>query len=129
LRHRELLDKARTAARSAQALLDDGDQDGACNRAYYAVFDAARALLVHSRPEAESESIRTHRGLISVFGQFVVKSGILSPDYGRFLGRLHNTRMIADYDRMSVSREQAEQAVKDAQHFFDEVAKLVLAAD
>ncbi|TSE26764.1 hypothetical protein Tsedi_00472 [Tepidimonas sediminis] len=38
----DLLAKAEVAAASAQALLERGDPDGAVNRAYYAMFDAAR---------------------------------------------------------------------------------------
>ncbi len=30
---------------SAKVLLDTGDEDGACNRAYYAMYDAARAAV------------------------------------------------------------------------------------
>ncbi|MCX7662789.1 MAG: HEPN domain-containing protein [Tepidimonas fonticaldi] len=41
----DLLAKAEVAAASAQALLERGDPDGAVNRAYYAMFDAARAML------------------------------------------------------------------------------------
>ncbi|MEW6167130.1 MAG: hypothetical protein AB1651_05480 [Pseudomonadota bacterium] len=36
-----LMAKADTACSSARALLDLGDVDGAANRAYYAMFDAA----------------------------------------------------------------------------------------
>jgi len=38
----DLLAKAIRAAASAKMLLDAGDADGACNRAYYAMFDAGR---------------------------------------------------------------------------------------
>ncbi len=38
----DLLDKASKAVASAKLLLNAGDTDGACNRAYYAMFDAAR---------------------------------------------------------------------------------------
>ena len=41
-----LMAKARTACASARTLLDRQDTDGACNRAYYAMFDAARAALL-----------------------------------------------------------------------------------
>lgn len=37
-----LMQKADRALASARLLLDAGDTDGACNRAYYAMFDAAR---------------------------------------------------------------------------------------
>ncbi len=38
--------KAERALASARVLLQDGDPEGACNRAYYAMFDAARAALM-----------------------------------------------------------------------------------
>lgn len=41
-----LMAKAARACVSARALLDLNDVDGACNRAYYAMFDAARAALL-----------------------------------------------------------------------------------
>ena len=48
MKAQELLEKATRAASSAKLLLDTGDTDGACNRAYYAMFDAARAALLAS---------------------------------------------------------------------------------
>lgn len=44
--------KASRAIASAKLLLADGDLDGACNRAYYAMFDAARAALIWSGAES-----------------------------------------------------------------------------
>jgi len=41
-----LLNKANIALSSAKLLLHSGDADGACNRAYYTMFDAARAALM-----------------------------------------------------------------------------------
>jgi uncharacterized protein (UPF0332 family) len=41
----EIMDKARKALASARILLTAGDSDGATNRAYYAMFDAAIAAL------------------------------------------------------------------------------------
>jgi uncharacterized protein (UPF0332 family) len=38
LNSKELFTKAKTAATSAQILLNARDFDGACNRAYYAMF-------------------------------------------------------------------------------------------
>lgn len=43
---REFMAKAERAAESAKLLLEAGDADGACNRAYYAMYDAARAALL-----------------------------------------------------------------------------------
>lgn len=47
-----LMTKADRACLSARALLDLGDMDGTCNRAYYAMFDAARAALLASKAAA-----------------------------------------------------------------------------
>ena len=60
----ELLEKATQAAASARLLLESGDMDGACNRAYYAMFDAARAVLLASEAPVGPEVARTHSGLI-----------------------------------------------------------------
>ena len=49
MRAQDLLAKAIRAAASAKVLLDTGDADGACNRAYDAMYDAARAALLASR--------------------------------------------------------------------------------
>jgi uncharacterized protein (UPF0332 family) len=40
-----LMSKAGRACESARILLACADIDGACNRAYYAMFDAARAAV------------------------------------------------------------------------------------
>ncbi|MCP4695700.1 MAG: HEPN domain-containing protein, partial [Gammaproteobacteria bacterium] len=59
--------KAVRAAASAKLLFADGDADGACNRAYYAMFDAARAALTASSAPFDPETSRTHGGLITAF--------------------------------------------------------------
>lgn len=45
--------KAARAASSARVLLNAGDAEGACNRAYYAMFDAAHAALLYSGAQAD----------------------------------------------------------------------------
>jgi uncharacterized protein (UPF0332 family) len=72
---RELLAKAIQASASAQLLLNAGDFDGACNRAYYAMFDAARAALLASGAKVEPGIAKTHSGLISAFSLHLVKTG------------------------------------------------------
>ena len=57
-----LMAKAARACASARALLDLGDVDGACNRAYYAMFDAARAALLASAAPVETHIGKTLSG-------------------------------------------------------------------
>ena len=44
-----LMAKAAQAVASARVLLETNDADGATNRAYYAMFDAAQAALLSSK--------------------------------------------------------------------------------
>lgn len=76
MRPADLMEKASRALASARLLLDAGDTDGACNRAYYAMFDAARAALIVSGAPSD-QAARTHSGLIAAFGLHLVKAGRL----------------------------------------------------
>lgn len=70
--------KASRAIASAQLLLDAGDVDGACNRAYYAMFDAAHAALLWAGARVNPAETKTHRGLIAAFGEHLVKTARLT---------------------------------------------------
>jgi len=113
----ELMTKAVRAASSAKLLLDMGDTDGARNRAYYAMFDAAKAALFVSGAPAEPEEIRTHGGLISAFSLHLVKSGRVPVELGRALNKVEEIRLVADYKGDPVDQEHAAWAVQQAQVF------------
>lgn len=70
-----LMTKARIACESARALLERQDSDGACNRAYYAMFDAARAALMATNAEIPLNIGKTHSGVLTAFSQHLVKNG------------------------------------------------------
>ena len=113
----ELLAKAIQAASSAQLLLDAGDDDGACNRAYYAMFDAARAALLASGAKVEPEIAKTHGGLISAFSLHLVKTGRVPIELGRTLNKAEELRLIADYKGDPIERAAASWAVSEAHAF------------
>ncbi|MDD5298406.1 MAG: HEPN domain-containing protein [Rhodocyclaceae bacterium] len=112
-----LLTKAMRALASAHALLDLGDVDGACNRAYYAMFDAARAALLASGAPVNSSIGKTHSGLITAFSLHLVKTGAVSREVGRLLKRAEEIRIVADYQDESVSLEDAAEMVRQAETF------------
>ena len=87
-----LMAKARTAYESARALLERKDRDGACNRAYYAMFDAARAALLATKAEVTLNVGKTHSGVLTAFSQHLVKNGPVPHDIGRLLKRAEETR-------------------------------------
>ncbi len=65
----------------------------AINRAYYAVFYAASALLV-----TQQVSRGKHSGVLSAFRQYFIKSGQIETEYSDIYGWIMNHRQIGDYD-------------------------------
>ena len=110
----ELLKKAERAAEPAQLLFEDGDFDGSYNRAYYAMFDAARAALSSLSTEISSEAIKTHSGLISAFSMLFVKTGLIDLQLGKTLNKAEDLRLIADYTGDPIDQEHAEWVVAQA---------------
>jgi len=117
----ELLDRAKRAAGSAELLLGSGDLNGACNRAYYAMFDAARAALIALQPPPASEAIKTHSGLISAFSLQLVKTGRVSVDLGKSFSKVSDIRLVADYSDEEVSVDRARWAVEQAKEFVEAI--------
>lgn len=119
----ELMDKASRASASARLLLNAGDVDGACNRAYYAMFDAARAALLWSGGQVSSTVAKTHSGLISAFSLHLVKTGRLSVELGKTLNRAAEIRMIADYTGDEVTADKARWVIDQAELFIEVVQR------
>jgi uncharacterized protein (UPF0332 family) len=118
----ELIARARRSAASAKVLYDIEDMSGACNRAYYAMFDAARAALLAGKEPVKSEVIKTHSGLIAAFSLHLVKSGRIPTTYGKSLRQLDQIRLIADYSDEEPDRETAASSIEQANHFVQAVA-------
>jgi uncharacterized protein (UPF0332 family) len=119
-----LLAKASRALASAKLLLASGDVDGACNRAYYAMFDSARAALLTVDAPVPSELARTHSGLITAFSLHVVKPGLVAVEHGRALNKVEDLRLIADYKGVPLSLANAAWALERAEQFVAAVVVL-----
>ncbi len=117
--------KASRALASAKLLLDCGDVDGACNRAYYAMFDAARAALLSINAPVPAEIARTHSGLITAFSLHLVKSGHIAIEHGRSLNKVEDLRLIADYKGDPVTLENAAWALEQSEKLFAAVEALI----
>lgn len=115
MKAKELMVKALRATVSAKVLLDAGDADGACNRAYYAMFDAARAALLASGHEVG----KTHRGLLNSFANDLVKNELIPKEMGRLLKRAETFRYVADYSEELVELSDAIEMVAQAEIFVD----------
>ena len=124
----DLIAKAFRAAESANLLLESGDLEGACDRAYYAMFNAARAGLMIAGELGFPGAAKTHGGLIAAFSLHLVKTGKIPVELGRALNRAEELRLIADYRGDPIEREQAEWAVKQASIFIRAIREMISAA-
>jgi len=87
------LKRADEALRGARILLEEGELCGAVSRTYYSVFHAAKAVL-HSR----GYKPKSHAGLRTLFGEHIVKAGIMSREYSDILRDVFDARQISDYE-------------------------------
>ena len=87
------------------------------NRAYYAIFYSANALLL-TRGISRSK----HSGVIAAFRQYFVRSGLIESEYGDVYGRVMDDRHLSDYDvEVSIDPERARADLADAQRFVERV--------
>ena len=112
------------AEREAQALFELGLYRGACSRAYYAMFNMARALLLARGHEPAAT--KTHRTVLQTFSNEFVRNGPFDKSDGRELQRAAEARHLADYGGR-VPREDAER-VMAALGKFMETAKAILSS-
>jgi len=85
----------------------------AVNRAYYAIFYAANALLATKGLERSK-----HSGVIAAFRQHFVKTGLIETEYSRFYGAAMDDRHEGDYEVESVlDYDKAERDLGWAERF------------
>jgi len=115
------LAKADEKLRAASSLLRQRYYPDAVSRAYYAVFHAAQAALLR-----EGEQATTHRGLVTLFGLLLVKTGKIEARYGRFLSNLKDDREQSDYEVFAqIDRSIALRAIREARAFVQRIRRLV----
>lgn len=113
--------KAERALASAKLLLADGDLDGACNRAYYAMFDATHAALLAAGADTTPGETKTHRGLIAAFGKHLVNGGRIPAEFGKALNQVERIRLLADYTGEEIDSDAAQWALERAATFLDAI--------
>ncbi len=102
---------------AARILLRENETEGACNRAYYAMFAAAHAALWAAGACEDGLVVKTHGGLVAAFGEEIVKSGKIAREQGRALARVLKTRLLADYSADSPDIDEAKETVALAEAF------------
>ncbi len=121
----DLIAKAERALESARLLQNAGDVDGACNRAYYAMFDAAKAAMLVKAPSIDPAIGKTHSGMIAAFGLLLVKTGLVPVELGRAFNRAQNIRQVADYTGDLIAPGDVEWLVQQADGFVQTMKALL----
>lgn len=115
------IQKAERKLEVAEKLLKSEDYEDSVSRAYYAVYHATQALLLTEGARADS-----HKGAVTLFGLFFVKTGKFSRNVGKYLANLKDDRESGDYEVFScIDKETAETALSEAKEFLRE-SKLYL---
>ena len=83
----------------------------AVNRAYYAIFYAANALLA-----TRGLSRGKHSGVIAAFRRYFVKPGLIETEYSDIYGRVMDNRHVCDYELdIMIDPQVAEADLEDVQ--------------
>jgi uncharacterized protein (UPF0332 family) len=115
-------ESAEVFLQESEYLLSGGFFRGTVGRAYYAMFHAATAVLLHKGIERSS-----HRGIISAFGQFITKPGLADPKFHRHLVEAFTLRNDCDYlAPFEAEQSQAGVTLTRAKEFVDICKQLCL---
>lgn len=117
----KLIQRSEHAYKAAEQLIKSGYPSDAASKSYYAMFYAARALLLSVQID-----VTKHSAVESAFGLHFAKAGKLDPRYHRMLIEARKTREIADYDiDEEVEQSAASARLKDAKDFIGAVRDLL----
>jgi uncharacterized protein (UPF0332 family) len=109
------LRKAQERLKDAEGMFSLSRYAGTVNRTYYAMFEAASAMLASLGLVFES-----HQGVISKFGELFAKTGRVEPRFGHNLKVAFELREDADYAldaRAEIPRHTAEGELRKAREF------------
>lgn len=111
------LDKAKENLGVVEHLIEEGYFNFAVNRAYYAAFNAMRA--VNALDGFDSSK---HSGVIAHFNQNYVKTGIFDSETSKIIKKASTLREKSDYeDFFETSKGDALEAYESVTRFIDSV--------
>jgi uncharacterized protein (UPF0332 family) len=120
-----LWSKAREASADAHFLYEAQRYDAACNRAYYAMFNAARALLVHQG--IDPKRAKRHATVLQLFSLHFVKDGPFEVSDGHALGNAGRARNKADYSDKQIERDVVDDVITALDRFMQRAERLLSA--
>lgn len=111
------LEKAHTDLSAAKMNYETGFYETSANRSYYAIFHAARAVLM-----LNGQDYKKHSGVIAFFNRDFIKTGILERELGMILRDAFEIRTDCDYeDFYVVAKEDVERQIQNAEYFISKI--------
>lgn len=107
-------EKAAETLEVARILLQGKHLFSAVNRIYYALFYEVSALLM-----TKNLSSHKHTGIMSLFNQHFIKTGIITAEIGKFYSEMFGFRQEGDYDDFIYFKE------KDVEEWFQKAEKYI----
>ena len=96
-----------------------GHWDTVANRLYYSLFHAVNALLIN-----DGHSVNTHRGVISVFGNDYIRTGIFPKEAGRLYSDLQTLRNNSDYNcSFDATEEEIKPLIEPTRQLIEDIGK------
>lgn len=86
----QLLNLAKDELFTAQLLLENNRYRACISRAYYAMYHATQALMAVKQLDS-----KTHKGIIKLFGQSLIKTGELPIELARALSDTYDLRRLS----------------------------------
>ena len=102
------LEKAQNTFSDMEFCMNGKKWESAANRLYYALFHAMTALLIN-----DGYNVKSHRGVMALFGEHYVKSGLFSKEDGALFSDLVIMRDNADYNCFFEADEEKLQPYVD----------------
>jgi uncharacterized protein (UPF0332 family) len=116
------LDQAAETLDAARELSAAGHYRDAVNRAYYAMFYCALALLASKGLGASK-----HSGVLSLFNRYFVKTGEFPLEDGRHLQEAFELRQGSDYrEFVQITREQVQETIAKAEAFLHHTGRALV---
>lgn len=114
------MERAHQTLKAAQFLREQSaDSASIVNRAYYAMFYAALALLA-----TIGEETSKHGGVMALFDRHFIKTGVLPKEMGKFLHTAFDIRQTGDYeDKSEISQEVSSQILEFAEKFVNSIER------
>jgi uncharacterized protein (UPF0332 family)/predicted nucleotidyltransferase len=116
----EWMTRAEEALASGRAELEAERYSFTINRAYYAAFYAASALLL-----SRGRHFVKHAGVRAALHRDLVHTGVLAPEHGEAYDALFELRLIADYTVTGIDAEQATRSLGQAEAIVAEMRRLL----